>query len=249
MKFQMLVLAIFTILGASSAWASSSSCPNQNSSSNGCSTINSQFANFTSPSGNLTYVDTNVFAYQQTTNSPCIYDNESCNNGTFPAILLTGATDKDNVVSPEYTVAQIQTVLNAPSFFVGIDVNDQGTKGQQQLARFDMYVNNTLKYTLFGDCNTTLSASLSCVSCNSVLLVTGNNPGNGYSDDLLTGFSLVGLNPDDKITFVMSEHGDVAGREQFFLISAAPEPATFGLMGGALALLGLFARRRLKISA
>src|SRR6476469_7943414 len=144
MKFQMLVLAIFTIVGASSAWASSSSCPNQNSSSNGCSTINSQFANFTSPSGNLTYVNTNVFAYQQTANSPCIYDNASCNNGTFPTVLLSGATNKDNVPSQTYSVSQLLDVLKVPTFFVGIDVNSTGRHATETLERFDMYVNGTL---------------------------------------------------------------------------------------------------------
>jgi hypothetical protein len=72
----------------------------------------------------------------------------------------------------------------------------------------------------------------------------GNNPGNGYSDDLIKGFSLAGLNSTDVVQFVMSEHFDVAGREQFFLIGDVPEPATFWLMGGALALLGLFAWKR-----
>ena len=240
----LLVWMVFAFLAATPVWASSSSCSGQ-SSSNGCSTINNQFNNVNtfSIAANLTYVDTNVFAYQQTSNSPCIYDNASCNNGSFPTVLLSGDTNKDNVLSKEYTVAQIQTALNAPNFFVGIDVNDQGTKGQQLLERFDMYVNGTLTYSLGGGCDSVLANSLTCNANLGKFLLDGNNPGNGYSDDLITGFSLAGLNSTDKIQFVMTEHADVAGREQFFLIGDVPEPATFVLMGTALALLGLFARR------
>lgn len=254
------LLAGLAFLIGSPAWATSSSCSSGNSSaqhdSDGCGTTNNQFSNvqFAGTSsilsaGTLTFENTNVFAYQQTENSPCIYDNSSCNNGTFPSLVLSGDTNKDNVVSESYSVQQLLNVLTVPTFFVGVDSNDTGTQGNQLLVRFDMYVNGTLTYTLGGGCNATLANSLNCNAGLDYHLLDGNNPGNGYSDDLIRGFSLAGLNSTDTVQFVMSEHADVAGREQFFLIGDVPEPATFGLLGGALALLGLLALRRGKLTA
>jgi len=188
---------------------------------------------FTTPT-DLGFQNTNVFAYQQTANSPCIYDNSSCNNGGFPTVLLSGDANKNNVFSQEYTVQTLLEILHVPTFFVGIDVNSTGSHGTETLVRFDMLVNNVLAFSL---------------PAGSYPMLVGNNPGNGYSDNLITGFTLAGLNSTDVIQFVMSEHFDVGGREQFFLIGDVPEPATFWLMGGALALLGLFAWSRNKAVA
>lgn len=228
MPLRVAILAVFAVLLSSSAWASTASC-STGTSSTGCSTTTSQFINVNGLATDLIFENANVFAYQQTLNSPCIYDNSSCNNGTFPSVLLTGDANKDDVPSATYTVQQLTDVLKVPNFFVGIDVNSTGSHGTETLVRFDMFVNGVLKYSL---------------PVGSYALLVGNNPGNGYSDDLIKGFSLAGLNSTDVVQFVMSEHFDVAGREQFFLIGDVPEPATFWLMGGALALLGLFAWKR-----
>jgi len=241
----MIIFAASAFILSSSAWASTSSCPDQNKNQNqnqtteGCNTTSALFSNTPLVATDLIFQNTNVFAYQQTANSPCIYDNSSCNNGGFPTIVLNGDTNKDNVVSQNYTVQQLLNVLTVPQFFVGIDVNSTGDHGSETLVRFDMLVNRNdgngfvLTYTLPG----------------SNALLVGNNPGNGYSDDLIKGFSLVGLNSTDVVQFIMSEHFDVAGREQFFLIGNVPEPATIWLMGSALALLGLFAWRRNRAAA
>jgi len=232
MRLSWLALAVFAFLVSSPAWATPSSCQDQNkNSSDGCTIVNSQFSNVLIPT-NLIFENTNVFAYQQTANSPCIYDNSSCNNGGFPTVLLNGDTNKDNVVSQQYTVAQLLAVLTVPQFFVGIDVNTTGGHGTETLEKFDMLVNGSVTYPLGGSNDLGLA------------LLVGNNPGNGYSDDLIRGFNLAGLNSTDIVTFIMSEHGDVGGREQFFLIANVPEPGTLGLMGGALAMLGFFAWRR-----
>jgi len=227
-------LAVSAFLLGSSAWASTSQCANQTDSSGGCSTTAQQFVNIFTVATDLSFQNTNVFAYQQTANSPCIYDNSSCNNNGFPTVLLTGDANKDNVLSQQYTVQTLLDILKVPTFFVGVDVNSTGTHGTETLVQFDMLVNNVLAFSL---------------PAGSYPLLVGNNPGNGYSDDLIKGFTLAGLNSTDIIQFVMSEHFDVGGREQFFLIADAPEPATFWLMGGALALLGLFAWRRNKVLA
>lgn len=230
---RVVMFAVSACVLSSPAWASTSSCPDQNSSTDGCSTTNSQFYNTLVPTS-LAFQNVNVFAYQQTTNSPCIYDNSSCNNGGFPTVLLTGDANKDNVNSQVYTVQQLLDVLKVPQFFVGIDVNSTGAHGTETLVRFDMFVNSVLAFSL---------------PSGSYPMLVGNNPGNGYSDNLITGFTLTGFNSTDLVQFVMSEHFDVGGREQFFLIADVPEPGTFWLMGGALALLGLFALRRNKAVA
>ena len=224
MTLRIMIFAASAILLSSPAWASTSSCVNQNNSPNGCSTINNQFVNFVGLVTDLSFQNTNVFAYQQRENRPCIYDNSSCNNPTtFPATLLSGDATKDNILSPTYTVQQLLNILTVPTFFVGIDVNSTGTHGTETLVRFDMLVNGVVRFSL---------------PAGSYPMLAGNNPGNGYSDDLIRGFSLAGLNSTDVIQFVMSEHFDVAGREQFFLIGEVPEPATFWLDGGPFRPLG-----------
>jgi len=229
MRPRIALLVVSAFLLGSSAWAATSSCTSQSNSTDGCATTTSQFVNI-AVSG-LAFQNANVFAYQQTANSPCIYDNSSCNNGGFPTVLLNGDANKDNVYSQTYSVQTLLDILKVPDFFVGIDVNSTGTHGTETLVRFDMFVNNVLAFSL---------------PSGSYPMLVGNNPGNGYSDNLIRGLSLAGLNSTDMVQFVMSEHNDVGGREQFFLIADAPEPATFWLMGGALALLGLFAWSRNK---
>jgi hypothetical protein len=231
---RILMIAVSAFFLSSSAWASTSNCSKQSDSTDGCSTTTQQFVNiFTTPAA-LGFQNTNVFAYQQTANSPCIYDNSSCNNGGFPTVLLSGDANKNNVFSQQYTVQALLDILKVPDFFVGIDVNSTGTHGTETLVRFDMLVNNVLAFSL---------------PAGSYPMLVGNNPGNGYSDNLITGLSFRGIDSTAIIQFVMSENFDVGGREQFFLIADAPEPATFWLMGGALALLGLFAWCRNKALA
>ena len=71
--------------------------------------------------------------------------------------------------------------------------------------------------------------------------------GNGYSDAVLSGFTLT---LGEYYKFRASVSNDTDGMEQFFLIPAGtppeeiPEPATTALMGGGLLALAWVLRRR-----
>jgi hypothetical protein len=178
--------------------------------------------------------------YQQTTNSPCVIGNPSCQNPagfgvtTIPANPAGGAYNM--VASPTYTVSQIDSIVGSNAFWVGIDINQ--TSVPQTLDYFAMTVNGVVT-----DLFSTLTS------------VPSSNNGNGFADYLLETFHLASYAGTDSVQFIMDMPLANDGAEQFFLIGAestqpppppsVPEPGTFALLGsGLVSMAGLFARRK-----
>ena len=141
------------------------------------------------------------------------------------------------MLSPIYTVAQLLGVIGSATFKIGVDVNTTTQPlATERLDLFAMLINGVQSAA-----NTYDPAS------PGTQLFTVNN-GNGRSDELLTGFSLAGLQPADTIQFHTIVNLATDGREEFFLISAnatpVPEPASLVIMGAGLAALGFVRRRR-----
>src|SRR5207248_207653 len=84
--------------------------------------------------------------YQQTTNSPCVIGDNSCNNPAgFTHTLIQpnppGGAYTD-ILSPVYSVSQIEAIAGSTAFWVGIDVNETNTP--QTLSYFAMLVNGVV---------------------------------------------------------------------------------------------------------
>jgi hypothetical protein len=184
---------------------------------------------------------------QQIDNRPCVIGDPSCHNpASVPYTLLRPNDKTDTVSSPIYTVDQIRALVGGDVFDVGIDLNQARghDDGAYQLNSFAMAVNGV---TMFSTSGATTLFPL--------------NPGNGYSDAMISGFNLAGLPGNATLVFTTNFSGGTAGREQYFLRSAqnvtggpgapssTPEPATWLLLGtGALGLIGRRARSR-RVSA
>lgn len=167
---------------------------------------------------------------QQSVDNPCIISGTSC-LGKQPAgfpynDFVQGGISSFDEESPEYTVAQIRSVVGN-SFVVGLDVNE--ANAAQTLDLFEVWIAGTLiAYTGTSTGN-----------------VPATNNGSGYADYIISGIpSLAGFAEDALVQFraVMSGLND--GHEQFFLISTVPIPAALPLFGAALVGMGLYGRRR-----
>jgi hypothetical protein len=169
---------------------------------------------------------------QQVTNRPCVIGDPSCHNrGSLPYTILPPHDRTDVVSSPVYTVDQIRGLVG-DTFTIGVDLNQAPghADGAYLLKAFTMTANGIPLFSTVGP-----------------VMLSPLNPGNGYSDASISGFDLSGLAGDTKLTFTTDFSGGTAGREQYFLRSAAvsretadvtPEPGTWLLLGtGALALL------------
>ncbi len=185
--------------------------------------------------------------YQQTLNSPCVIGNPSCSQGGFvhnswASTPGGGQGSTYDLFSPVYIVgADIAVPNTIPSeFSIGIDVNFSAGSGDESLVFFKTWV-----------CSDAIGTSCSVDSANSYpgpTTAIGQRNGNGYSDAVLSGFTLT---PGTYVKFEASVSNDTDGMEQFFLVPAGvvppsevPEPATTALIGGGLLSLAWVIRRR-----
>src|SRR5262245_30597287 len=173
---------------------------------------------------------------QQVDNRPCIIGDPSCHNpDSFPFTLMGPQMSGGMLSSPTYTVGQIRELIGGDTFFVGLDLNQARghDDGAFTLNQFTLSVDGVTAF--------------STIAPTTLLPL---NPGNGFSDASIVGFSLAGLSDDQKLVFSTNFSGATAGREQYFLSRAGPEaapvpePATLILVGSALG-AGAALRRRL----
>ena len=231
-------LAVSAFLFSSSAWASTSSCTSQSDPADGCSTTTNQFVNIYTIGDTLSY-DFNTSA--------------SHGSGPFGTVLLTQLSA---------TVVDVKVTLNSTLFpgigFVNasgkeaLDFNLAGSPAVQNI-QID---NLTAGFSFPG---TKLDAPpygtfMYGVHCD----VCGNGGSNPYTGQLEFKISLAGplLGQNLSISsFTQNSVGaffatDIFANGATFDVAAeVPEPATIWLMGGALALLGLFGWSRNKVRA
>jgi hypothetical protein len=200
----------------------------------------------------LTLDNPSTVQYQQTVSSPCIFDNSSCSNpaGFSSTLIPTGPAGETYnlyapaLVSTPYTVGQIRDIVG-DFFSVGIDVNTANPDRVGDLLFASEQLDFFRMYSYVGGVETLLFAyEVEAGTGNPLTQLKYLSNGNGFSDDVLNGFSLAGLGNTVGIRFQLGLTNASDGREQFFLIAAnggpiveVPEPGTTAILG--LGLLGM----------
>lgn len=190
--------------------------------------------------------------YQNTEQSPCIFQVPNC-QGSLPAqdVPHSGNVEAfDTFALPgivDYTGSQLNSIIAAGggALLIGLDLND--TSVPQSLIRFDMYINGVLTDYL-------------AVANVNIPLLSPNN-GQGFADVLLSGFSQFGNNDIIRFRWVFGLATSPSstctptcpandGPDNAFIIGgpAIPEPSTWLLMSTGLFGLGLIGRKRSKRS-
>lgn len=169
--------------------------------------------------------------YQQTVQSPCVFVNPSCQQGSFTGTDLPtgGAVTGYDSFSPVYSGSTILSIIGAGNpLLLGIDINQASGQPAQTLTNFYMLKNGVVVDTYTGSTGN----------------VPASNNGNGYADFLLSNFSSFTAADTIQFHFVFNDAND--GTENVFLIGGAgspvPEPITLGLTGSGL--VGLFLMRK-----
>ena len=94
--------------------------------------------------------------YQQTVQSPCVFSNPSCTNGSFAATPLPtgGGVSGYDSFSPVYTGSTIFGIIGAGnSIELGLDINQASGQPAQTLSAFYMLKNGSVVDTFTGSAN------------------------------------------------------------------------------------------------
>lgn len=207
-----------------------------------------------------------VNVFQQTNNNPCVIGDQSCKEpGTMTYNSWSGTPNAQggsyDLFSPVYKAISPFTVpgsfsgQNIPvSFTIGVDENISAGAGAEILLAFNVYDCGTIgpvtQGTFFsGGGNNTGVAGCTLVAANSYTgptSIPNEHNGNGFSDFILTGFSLTS---GHFYEFEASVSSDTDGMEEFFIIPAGspaftPEPGTLMLFGSGLVGIAGLVRRR-----
>jgi len=180
----------------------------------------------------LTLTAVNGNLYQQTVQSPCIFSNPSCQNGTFNTTDLPtgGNVSGYNSLSPVYSGATILGIIGTGnSITLGIDINQASGQPAQTLTTFEMLKNGVVVDTFTGSTGN---------------VAAGNN-GNGFADFILTGFSSFLSTDTIQFHLVFNDAND--GTENVFLIGGTstnvPEPSSLMTLGFGLLILAFTSRK------
>jgi hypothetical protein len=184
---------------------------------------------------------------QQSDQGPCVIGDNSCNSNDTPLIGFTllpntnppGVPDEYDVDSPIYTVAALRSYLDPnDAFDIGIDINNNGNDAADFAHRLFSFT-----MSLVGG-----GVLFEYAANPGTALGDANNPGLGFSDFRLSGFSLAGLDDDDEVFFSLFMDDVDAGRDQFFLIKQDPNviplPAAGWLLIAGLGGLAAVKRRK-----
>jgi hypothetical protein len=171
--------------------------------------------------------------YQQTVQSPCIFVNPSCQQGSFNGTDLPtgGAVNGYDSLSPVYSGAMLNAIIGAGnSLILGIDINQASGQPAQTLATFTMSKNGVVVDTFTGSTGN----------------VPAGNNGNGFADFTLTGFSSMAAGDQIQFHLVFNDAND--GTENVFIVGGTPstnvpEPSSLMTLGFGLLILAFTSRK------
>ncbi len=203
----------------------------------------------------ITFDGSGATALQQTSNSPCVIGNNSCNQPagfTYTASANGGGGTSYDFFSPVYQAIATSPFLvgdysgnHIPTTFsIGIDENIAAGQGPESLVFFRTLL-----------CTDATGSSCAIVAVNSYqpgspTTIPNNNNGNGFSDANLNGFSLTA---NSFYKFEASVANDTDGMEQFFVVpvagpQAVPEPRFVSLLlFAAMSLVAIGLRKRASV--